>query len=100
MTWERDQGLGFFGFNVPKKEGEAEQPRVFSKVDIEEALSEPRVRTVLGVWGEARRYPDAQPFSGGVLTDWPAIAVDGFAVCREEEHAIHDFLRWKERPRG
>lgn len=50
---------------------------------------------MLALWVEARRYPDSQPFGGGVLTDWPALAVDGFAVCRQEEAAIDDFLRWK-----
>jgi hypothetical protein len=65
-------------------------------VNIEEALSDPRVTTVLGLWTEARRYPDSPPFGGGVLTDWPALAVDGFAVCREEEWAIDDFVRWQQ----
>lgn len=62
-------------------------------VDIREALADPRVDAVLELWSDARRYPDSQPFGGGVLTDWPAIAVDGFAVCRVEEHAIDDYLR-------
>jgi hypothetical protein len=66
------------------------------KVNIDEAFADQRVTTVLAQWGEARRYPDAPPFAGGVMTDWPAIAVDGFAVCREEEWAIDDFQRWKE----
>ncbi len=65
-------------------------------MDIEEALSDPRVTTVLELWTEARRYPDSPPFGGGVLTDWPAIVVDGFAVCREEEWAIDEFVRWRE----
>lgn len=71
-----------------------------ARVDIEEALSDPRAADVLRLWSEARRYPDAPPFSGGVLTEWPAIAVDGFATCRDEEHAIDDFLRWRERGHG
>jgi hypothetical protein len=52
-----------------------------------------RVDTVLELWADARRFPESQPFGGGVLSDWPAIAVEGFAVCREEERAIDDFLR-------
>jgi hypothetical protein len=64
-------------------------------VDIDEALADPMVETVLELWGEARRYPDSPPFGGGVLTDWPALAVDCFATCRAEEWAIDDFERWK-----
>lgn len=48
---------------------------------------------MLELWTDVRRYPESQPFGGGVLSDWPAIAVDGFAVCREEERAIDDYLR-------
>lgn len=68
---------------------------MMATVDIDEALSDPRAAAVLELWTEARRYPDSQPFGGGVLTDWPALAVDGFAVCRAEEYAIDDFLRWR-----
>lgn len=89
--------MGYFGWDVPKRKGEAEQHRVKARVDIEEALADPRVDAVLGLWGEARRYPDSQPFGGGVLTDWPALAVDGFAVCREEEWAIDELMRYRER---
>jgi hypothetical protein len=96
----KDQAAGYFGWDVPRKKGESEQYRCKAVVDIDEVLSDPRVTTVLDVWAEVRRYPDSQPFSGGVLTDWPAIAVDGLAVCRQEEHAIDDFIRWKEAEHG
>jgi hypothetical protein len=60
---------------------------------------------VLELWADARRYHESQPFGGGVLSDWPAIAVEGFAVCREEERAIDDYLhhldeRSREVPHG
>lgn len=66
-------------------------------VDIEEAFADPVTADVLALWSEARRYPDSQPFGGGVLTDWPALAVDGFATCRAEEQAIDSVLMWQER---
>ena len=74
-----------------------EQFRVKAVVDIEEAFADPVAADVLDLWLEARRYPDSQPFGGGVLTDWPALAVDGFAACRDEENAIDSFLLWQQR---
>jgi hypothetical protein len=65
-------------------------------VDIDEALDDPTVVAVLARWWEARLH-EAPPFSGGVLDAWPALMVDGLAVCRAEERAIDAFTDWKER---
>lgn len=46
---------------------------------------------------EARMHTEQPPYSGGVLDGWPAVDVDGFAICRDEEFRIDEFVRWKER---
>lgn len=67
------------------------------RVDIDEAIRHPIVAGVLDRWLDARTHPDSAPYSGGVLDNWPAIDVDGFALAREEEQRIDAFRRWKER---
>jgi hypothetical protein len=84
----------------PKKKGQTEQPRWTERaVDIDEALAHWQVAAVLERWGSARMH-EAPAYSGGVLDAWPAVMVDGLAVCRSEEQAIDDFKRWKERADG
>ena len=76
----------------PKRKGEAAQPRwTRARVDIEEALADPAVDLVLERW-DASKHHEAPPFSGGVLDAWPALMVDGLAICRQEETAIGDWL--------
>lgn len=65
-------------------------------MSIDAALSEPKVRDVLDCWTSARMH-EAPAFSGGVVDAWPALMVDGLAVCRAEEDAIDDWRRHLER---
>jgi len=62
-------------------------------VDIDEVFSEPKVEAVLDVWWDARAF-EAPAFSGGVRDAWPALMVDGLALCEAEERAIRDFRQW------
>jgi hypothetical protein len=74
-----------------------------AELDIDEAFTDPGVAGVLERWFDARQYfPDgAPPYSGGVLDSWPAVDVDGFALCYGEEQVIDGFLRYrKEAPSG
>lgn len=87
------------GWTPPKRKGEAEQPRWTTTLDIDEAFADPAVATVLDAWASARMY-EAPAYSGGVLDAWPALMVDGLAVCRSEESVISDFVRWKEQNSG
>lgn len=68
-------------------------------VDIDEALEDSQTSAVLDVWYSARLH-EAPAYSGGVLDAWPALMVDGLAVCRSEEMAIDRFLSWKEERDG
>lgn len=68
-------------------------------MDIDEALADRQVAAVLERWWSARMH-EAPAYSGGVLDTWPAVMVDGLAVCRAEEQAIDDFARWEERQHG
>lgn len=61
------------------------------KVDPARALEE--TADLRRQWYEARRFPNAPAFSGGVLDNWPAIAVDGFAVLNDEMVLINDHIR-------
>lgn len=71
-----------------------------ARIDIDEALADEQTNLVLSLWADARHHADAPPFSGGVLDAWPALAVDGFAVCRQEDQAIDDYLRHLEQKEG
>jgi hypothetical protein len=89
---------GVIGWEPPKKEGAAEQPRITeARVDISRALDDSVVDGVLSRWLEARMHVESSPYMGGVLDGWPGVDVDGFAICREEEFHIDSFVRWKER---
>lgn len=68
-------------------------------MDIDEALDDAQTSAVLERWWSARMH-EAPAYSGGVLDAWPALMVDGLAVCRSEEQAIDDFKRWEERGHG
>lgn len=69
---------------------------MMAELDIDDAFADPVVAGVLDRWWEARRFfPETAPYSGGVLDAWPAVDVDGFAVCATEELAIDGFLRWR-----
>jgi hypothetical protein len=57
------------------------------------------VGAVLVRWWDARLHEDPA-YSGGVLDAWPSLMADGLAICRIEERAIDDFLRWEERADG
>ncbi len=92
MKWEQDQSDGVLGWNPPRK-GETAQPRWTNAVtDLDEVFSDPQVRAVLDRWGAARLH-EAPAYSGGVLDVWPALMVDGLAVCRHEEAVISDWVR-------
>ena len=47
----------------------------------------------MDLWTQTQKYPEAPPFSGGVLDAWPAEAVDAIAIAREETATLIDFLR-------
>lgn len=44
------------------------------------------------LWAETQKHPDAQPYSGGMLDAWPALAVDALAIARDEVRIIRAFL--------
>jgi hypothetical protein len=54
---------------------------------------------VLERWWSARMF-EAPAYSGGVLDAWPAVMVDGLAICRSEEQAIDAWQRHGERSDG
>ncbi len=43
------------------------------------------------MWHDARKHPGSPPFSGGVLTDWPARAADGFGILNQEMNLIEAY---------
>lgn len=92
MTWEAHQGHGFFGFSPDK------QPRWRAVVDVEQAIEESAaLREAFWKW---MRWPDAPPFSGGVLTEWPAREADGLAFARMEWRTVQAHLKNLEASRG
>ncbi len=91
----RDQELGYFGFDATK-EG-TPQFLHHETVDLERALNETRELRMM--WHQAQQHPDSPPFGGGVLSDWPAIAVDAFGVMNHEKWLIDLYLK-SGRPRG
>jgi len=97
VKWELDQSDGYLGWSPPKKGQPGEQPRwLRAFVDIEEIFAEPQTSAVLEAWHTAKLWSPAPPFSGGVLDAWPAVMVDGLAICRDEARAIAEYLHWKE----
>lgn len=97
MKWSADQREGYLGWEPSEQKGLPEQPRwVKAQVDIDEALADTQVCAVLDAWESARMFEGVPAYSGGLLDTWPALMVDGLAICRQEETAIGDFVRWKE----
>ena len=94
MKWQADQRAGFFGWDVPTRKGVAPQPRVFGRVDIDEAMA--AVGDIIEAWRRCVAWPEAAPFSGGVLDSWPARMADGLAVCRAEFEAVMAYHRHEE----
>ena len=94
MKWEADQRDGTIGWNPPKRQGEEPQSRMRATVDIDEALTDAKTLAVLDVWWDVRAH-EAPAFSGGVRDAWPALMVEGLAVCKAESMAIGDFTRWE-----
>ena len=94
MKWEADQRSGFFGWSPPRRKGEAPQPRFFAVVDLEAALAS--VGDIIDAWVATRAWPDAPPFSGGILDAWPARLTQGLAICREEFDAVMAYHRHQE----
>lgn len=82
--------MGFFGYTAADDDA-ASQPRHRAVIDLDDAFL--RSEDVLDAWVDARRWPDAPPFSGGVLDAWPARLAQGLAVCRYEEAAVRACLR-------
>lgn len=84
----------------PKKKGQSEQPRwLEQRIDIEEAIGHWEVAAVLERWFTARRH-EAAAYSGGVLDAWPAVMVDGLAICQDEEQRIDAWRNYEDRSRG
>ncbi len=44
------------------------------------------------LWQETQKHPDIPAFTGGMLDAWPAYAVDGLAIARDEVRLIRAFL--------
>ena len=100
MTWDAHQGRGFFGFSTTGRvvqQGNREiikwetQPRHHEVVDIKEALKESeQFRAAFWRW---MQWPDAPPYSGGVLTDWPAQESSALAFAKREWAAVQTYLK-------
>ncbi len=84
----RDQEFGFFGFDATQ---DPPQPLHRATIDIDLALFDAGELRLM--WHQSRQFPDAPPFGGGVLTDWPAIAVDGFAILNSEQQLVDAYRR-------
>lgn len=92
MTWETHQGRGFFGFSYDGN------PRWSEQVNIREALAESEgFREAFWKW---MQWPESPPFSGGVLTDWPAREADALAFARREWRVVQAYLTSLEAKRG
>lgn len=89
--------MGFFGLTVQHGTKAAPQPRWKHRLDA--LLACEAVVDVLAVWREVALWPEAPPFSGGVV-DWPARLSRGLAVCRAEAAAVRDYMRSQEVSRG
>lgn len=67
------------------------QFRHHARVDISVALA--ATSEAVSAFMPTVAWPDAPPFSGGVLTDWPARLTEELAVCRWEWAAVQAFVR-------
>lgn len=85
MKWQADQRAGFFGY-VPATREQPAQPLHCCVVDIEHARE--ASSGIMSLWWSSRRLPEVPAFDGGLLTHWPAWAVDAFGICRQEENAV------------
>lgn len=88
MTWLAHQRQGFFGWTVQRP---SPQPRHLATVDVAEACE--RASDVLEAFWATLRWPNAPPFSGGVLDAWPARMADGLAVARDEWAAVQAYAQ-------
>jgi hypothetical protein len=104
-----DQRNGWFGYDAPAKAKDPAQPRHWegppdkgdyhAPIDIDEALKSSD--KAIWLWGSVRAHPHVPAFSGGLMDEWPAWAVDALAVCHNEASAIESFLMSQQRgPNG
>lgn len=59
------------------------------RVDLQWALE--ATEELRMMWHHAQQFPESPAFGGGVLSDWPAIAVDAFAVLNHEMLMINAY---------
>lgn len=59
------------------------------RVDVDRALNETKETRMM--WHQSQQHPNSPPFAGGVLTDWPSVAVDGFAILNHEMQLIQAY---------
>lgn len=91
MTWDAHQGRGGFGFSPPGKGQNAWQFGRWGVARIEEAIAETEeVRAAFWAW---MRWPDAPPYAGGVLTDWPARESAALAFAKREWAVVQAYLK-------
>ena len=62
-----------------------------ARVDLDDARE--AVQDVLARWWTVLQWPDAQPYSGGVLDAWPARISDGLVICRQEWAAVMEMVK-------
>jgi hypothetical protein len=67
------------------------------RVDLDEGAQ--RIGDVLSRWWVMMQWPDAQPYSGGVLDAWPARIADGLVICRNEWAAVRAAVEDEAQPR-
>lgn len=58
-----------------------------------------RVGDILEVWAAVGRWPESQPFSGGVWDEWPNRLAQGLALLRVEFGAAQAYLRHEDEKR-
>lgn len=67
-------------------------------VDIREALAGSEgLRDLFWRW---MRWPEAPPFTGGVLDAWPAREAEGLSFARREWAMVRSYLKGLEVPHG
>lgn len=70
-------------------------------VDLNEAAE--AVADILEAWRVMLAWPDAAPFSGGVLDAWPQRLTEGLGEARREWAAVLEYQRWlmrQKQPKG
>ena len=92
--WMAHQRQGFYGWTVG---GTTPQPRWAGRVDVGTACA--RVADVLEVWWAVMRWPEAPPYSGGVMDAWPNRMAEALAVAKAEWQAVTAYLRHEARPK-